>query len=65
MQETTKHQEEASQTLKIEICDGIMETLQAFNLSIMSQENISPNPVSKITSNHGSSFPYRCYFSND
>ena len=42
MQEIKNHQDQVSQTLKSEIRDGIMETMQAFHLSAANQENIPP-----------------------
>ena len=57
MQEIKNHQEEVSHNLKSEIRDGIMETLQACNLSSMNQENIDPNTSTSMTINSGYSYP--------
>ena len=57
MQEIKNHQEAISHNLKLEIRDGIMETLQAFNLSSNNKENINPNSETPIATNHGFGCP--------
>ena len=43
MQEWKKNQKELSNTLKLEVQNGIRETMQALSLSA-NQKNINPNP---------------------
>ena len=47
MKEIKLNQEEISHTLKSEIREGILETLQAFS---MNQENVNPNSMTPLTS---------------
>ena len=53
MKEIKMNQEEISHTLKAEIREGILETLQAFS---MNQENVDPNTITP-PNNHGFGYP--------